>query len=239
MIDLVYPIGHGSLWNNNELRYSLRSVEQHLVGFRNVVIVGERPDWLTNVIHIPCPDLGRTRPEHIYRKILKACQSSEVSDDFLFMNDDFFYLQDRQADKIPWYSDGTLDSVIEKERPTKAYTRMLIHTRNWLENRGLPTIHYDIHVPCIYKKQEFIRVFQDVDWSQGPGYVIKSMYANRVGVQPAFYEDCKINGPQEYIAAIEYLVRDRFVFSIGDNVINEVFESFCNNYFPNKSNFEL
>ena len=49
MIDVVIPLGTGSRWQDNELRYCLRSIEKNLSGVNEVVIVGEKPKWLTNV----------------------------------------------------------------------------------------------------------------------------------------------------------------------------------------------
>jgi hypothetical protein len=56
-MDLVYVLGSGSRWGDNELRYSLRSVEKHLKGYNNVYLVGDKPDWVRNVTHIPKQDI--------------------------------------------------------------------------------------------------------------------------------------------------------------------------------------
>lgn len=57
-IDLVYILGSGSQWRNNELRFSLRSVQKNLKGYRNIYIVGENPGFLKNTSpkpQIPSP----------------------------------------------------------------------------------------------------------------------------------------------------------------------------------------
>ena len=40
-MDVVYILGKGSVWKDNEIRYSLRSIEKHLTGFDRVFIVGQ------------------------------------------------------------------------------------------------------------------------------------------------------------------------------------------------------
>ena len=55
-IDVVYVLGKGTKWNDNEIRFSLRSLAKNVTGIRNVYIVGERPDFLKRVIHISYPD---------------------------------------------------------------------------------------------------------------------------------------------------------------------------------------
>ena len=55
-IDVVYVLGTGSNWDNNEIRFSLRSLAKNLKGMGRVFVVGERPAFLQNVIHIPAKD---------------------------------------------------------------------------------------------------------------------------------------------------------------------------------------
>ena len=71
MISVVYPLGTGSKWQNNELRYSLRSLSK-ISGIGDVFIVGEKPDWVRNVIHIPCKDVPFRKEYSIYTKIMAA-----------------------------------------------------------------------------------------------------------------------------------------------------------------------
>ena len=44
-MDIVYILGNGSKFNNEEIRYSLRSLEK-FVNFDRVFIVGECPKFL-------------------------------------------------------------------------------------------------------------------------------------------------------------------------------------------------
>ena len=54
-MDIVIPLGTGSRWQNNELRFALRSIEKYLTGYDKIFIIGECPSYLQNIIHIPCP----------------------------------------------------------------------------------------------------------------------------------------------------------------------------------------
>ena len=51
-MDVVYILGTGSTSNDNEIRYSLRSIEKYLIGFNVVYIVGECPKFLKGIIHL-------------------------------------------------------------------------------------------------------------------------------------------------------------------------------------------
>ena len=55
-IDIVYPLGTGSKWQDSELRFSLRSIEKNFIDKGTVWVIGHKPDWLINARHIPMPD---------------------------------------------------------------------------------------------------------------------------------------------------------------------------------------
>src|SRR4051812_29778761 len=108
MINIMFPVGPGSLWDDIELRYSLRSIEKHISGVKDIWIVGVLPSFVKNVRYISFPDEHKCKETNIYRKVLRACQESDITDDFLFFNDDHFMLQDYVADQYPFYQKGDL-----------------------------------------------------------------------------------------------------------------------------------
>jgi len=55
-MDIVYVLGSGSEWDDNEIRFSLRSVEKYLTGVGNVYIIGKKPNFLKDIIHRSVPD---------------------------------------------------------------------------------------------------------------------------------------------------------------------------------------
>jgi len=72
MIDVVYPLGSGSAWDNNELRYSLRSLENNLLDLGRVFVVGQRPPWLVEAVHIPMEDTHRhNKDANLIDKVLE------------------------------------------------------------------------------------------------------------------------------------------------------------------------
>ena len=50
MIDVVYILGDGSKWGNNEIKYSLRSLEKYGKNIRDVYICGNKPYFVNNKI---------------------------------------------------------------------------------------------------------------------------------------------------------------------------------------------
>lgn len=196
MTDILIPLGTGSRHNNLELRFCLRSIEKHLKGIGNIYIVGEKPDFLKNIIHIPFEESSdnNQRANNIYRKILAGCDYHDyieekynysqfptiirdtcLSDNFLFMNDDHFLLQDYEAGEFPYYHRGAivLNDFVSNQPQYKQY-------QNTIRKRfGSDYYDFDVHSPIVLNKKKFIEVFKDLQWPEY-GYAIKTMYSNEM-----------------------------------------------------------
>ncbi len=195
-VDIVYVLGAGSKYNNSEIRYSMRSVVKHLSNFANVVIVGNCPNFARNLIHLPCQDKNDVPDLNIRDKILVACNSPIVSEDFLFMNDDHFFLNDFNAAKFPNYHKGDLGLAIAP-RSMDAYRTRLLNTLNQLKNQRFPTLNFDIHTPILYNKEKFINMVKQFDWRVKEGLVVKSLYGNFYGLKAVQGTDYKVSGEQQ------------------------------------------
>ena len=225
---IVIPLGRGSRNNDLELRYCLRSVEKYLTGYGDVFIVGEKPDWLRNVIHIPCPDFGDKtydKERNIFGKIMAACADDRVSDSFLFMNDDHYLLQEYAAREFPYYYDGRLRDklTISDYKHTVSNTAAIVS----------PNVLYaDIHCPIIYEKAKFATIGR-YNWAVKFGYCIKTLYCYEhvlcSHLRPAV--DLKIEeGP--------YSLTSRPWFSIGDKAFNGDIKRVLQELYPLKSRYE-
>lgn len=193
-MDIVYPLGTGSYANNNELRFSLRSIEKYLTGFGKVWIIGECPDWIQNVNHIPFPDEPlRPFDYNIMKKITRAIEEKELTDKFLFFNDDHFLNSPFVADDFPYYYSTTLEKYTEI-RGNDGYGRRAKATLKHLQAKNLPTKYFDVHAPIIYDKALFLSsVTNAVDWNDRTGFIIKSMYANTLKIEGEKDADNKVN----------------------------------------------
>jgi hypothetical protein len=235
---IAIPLGTGSRWNDTELRYCLRSAEKHLTGYGDVFIIGERPEWLRNVIHIPCPDYGDKtydKERNIYGKIMAACADDRVTDDFFFMNDDHFLLQDYEAGKFPYYCQGWLGEFMT----VTDYNNTVRNTNELLWPLGHDCLYFDIHCSIVYSKEKFTWCVSDADWSKPFGYCIKTVYGNTVaGLQAIEYPDLKIN--EVYSSdKIRKLIAGRPWFSIGDQAREGGLLKVLQELYPRKSKYEL
>lgn len=231
---IVIPLGTGSRWDNTELRYCLRSVEKHLTGYGDIFIIGEKPGWLKNVIHIPFDEgfapKSYEKERNIFNKIMAACHDERVTGRFLFMNDDHFLLQEHEAIRFPFYCDSTLNMFLT----VTDYKYTVQNTLEYFD--GALVGNFDVHAPIVYHK-EYFPCLSKADWSKEWGYCIKSMYCDINGIIGDKYPDLKINEP--YPAdKIHQLIAGRPWFSIGDRAREGDMLQVLQEIYPNKSKYE-
>lgn len=167
--DVVYVVRAGE--SNEELRYSLRSLRNLPHG--KVWISGYMPKWVTGVEHIP------TQPKpggHVHAKgnLRAACEHPDVSESFVYMNDDFFIMEPH--DKLPVMHRGPLDEVIRKGGMATAYTRAMDKTRVILAKRGITEpLMYDLHAPMLVTKTGMLEA---LDLCTYPMIQERTLYGN-------------------------------------------------------------
>jgi len=237
MKDLVIPLGRGGTVEDIELRYCLRSVEKHIKNVRNVVIVGFKPDWIKGIIHLPTEDDHACKETNIYRKVLLACQDPDITEDFLFFNDDHFILQDFDADNFPFFYKGDLLFVLKHLPPYNKYSTCVHKTAYKLKELGLETKNFDTHTPILYNKQKFIEVMTQHDWAPRFGYVVKSLYANQLKIEGVKEPDCKMNDFPS-IESFYERIKERKVFSIGGGALCDGLKYVWDELYPIPSRWE-
>jgi hypothetical protein len=231
MVDMVIPLGNRSTVNNLELKYCLRSIEKYLKGVGKVFIIGECPDWLQRVIHIPKDDTPgiRFKERNIAEKISLACNDKRVSNDFLMVHDDHFLLQPFTAKSFPYVHHGMITVGEGFYRKTKENTMRLF---------GQQIRDYDSHCPILFNKEKFLRAYNATDWTKWYGYLLKTVYCIYNEIQAEYYPDLKIRWmetKEEMLDAID----GRRWFSIGDRCWgNGYMKQVLEELYPNKSKYE-
>jgi hypothetical protein len=215
--DVIIPLNNRSTQKNKELRYCLRSIEQHLSGAGNVFIVGHCPDWLTNVIHIPLEEDARNRfrDRNIMLKMLEACKDSRVSDDFLMVHDDHFLLADYEAGAFPYYHMGLMNEGVGLYGETKQNTKSLLcrEMHDTINN-------FDCHCPIVFNKHRFKTTVPHVGWDRPHGYCLKTLYCVMNGIEGEYMDDIKIRMPLK-LDDIRLALHGRKWFSSGDRCFTE------------------
>lgn len=231
-MDVVIPLGTGSKWRDNELRYALRSIEKHLKGYRDIYIVGECLKWLSEAIHIPAKDTFGRKEYSIFSKIMKAVDDPRVSDDFVFWNDDIFLIKDLHVNDFKFWYEGTLWEKHEKSHGH--YKAAIGNLVGYCNELSAP--YMDIHTPIIYGKDK-MKLLNNMDWTKE--YVIKSLYVIHAFGQNEFEKmpDLKINKHLPY-DEIQAKLAGRTFFSIGAYGVCPGMTRTLNELFPTKSKYE-
>lgn len=239
-IDVVYVLGTGSKWDNNELRFSIRSITKNLKNFRNIVVVGECPKWLTNVIHFPYPDVyGPGNADgNIIEKVKHAIKCEDLTDDFLFINDDHYILKPVNAKDIPAYHKGCLTSYPDTHWDNSLWRTRLFNTMNVLRLKGFSSFNYDIHVPILFNKHKFLKAIDLFDYKKGIGFTMKSLYGN-VNCEGVFIGDKKQRVFSFLTMAEIKKFMDADFLTVNDNGLNANCRYALQQRFPKKSKYEL
>ncbi|MDX3345878.1 hypothetical protein PV387_03365 [Streptomyces sp. ME02-6987-2C] len=153
-LDLVVPVREKAV--NQELRYALRSWSAHLP-HRRVWIIGYKPAWLAGVRHVPTRQTG-TKYANTTAAMWLACEHPEISDPFLYANDDMFVME--LVDEMPVLHRGPLRDVeaYYSARASGQYLRGMRETRDLLARHGhRDPLSYELHVPLPVSKAGMLR----------------------------------------------------------------------------------
>lgn len=239
MIDVVYVLGHGSTWSDNELRFSLRSLQDHLTDLGQVFVVGARPRWLTGVIYLPYPDKYSCKERNIMEKVAYACGHPDLTQRFLHVHDDHFTLQPARGAEVPNWCAGPLDQLARAVKVTNHWRDAVLNTNRVLLQRGFENRNFDVHFPIVFDKTLYPKVMDEYDWRGEPrGFVVKSLYANTLELPYEVTTDIKLNGRLTLPQLVERL-RGRPWWSVSSAALNLTLKDLFQHLYPNPSRFEL
>lgn len=228
-LDIVYFVKEG--YENEELRYSLRSIDQNLP-HRNVWIYGWPPCGIRPDRVARFAQTGKTKWDRVRSMYKKLVLNDDLSSDFILFNDDFFVM--KPITDLKQYYDGTLEdriNVIEKHfnGPTK-YTMRLRRTHDHLKKLKLPVKNYELHIPIIINKKKFL---EQLDLYSGLDGASRSFYGNTYKIGGTKRKDVKVydlddnfNHNTDFLSTTDV--------SFEDGKVGE----FIRSKFPYKSRFE-
>lgn len=244
--DLVYILKPSE--NNPDLRYSLRSVAK-FCNFRRVWVIGYKPSWIKNVRYIPTLQKG-TKWKNSTLNWLTACKCSEISDNFILMNDDFFAIKPINN----WEEElnvclSQICTEINKYTAKKKsrWQSGFEYAENLLSKLHCKNTHcYEAHVPIIVNKQNFITTMQEkpiVEFTSTTKVLHKrTIYKNLYpySIQPRQIKDVKISLGKD----LSDVWLDEAWLSVFDDTVGNTkqfpkLNQFLNSMFPNKCKFEI
>lgn len=231
-----------------ELLMALRSIEKNFKEDFQIVIIGDKPAWLSNeAIFIDAPNISRNAGVDTLHKIMMAIVDERVSDHFIMTYDDIYFnspviLPDIQI----LVANGTLS---RPDDSTTFFHKNKSRTIDALDSRMLKKFNYDTHTPYYFEKEklaELLEVFEEFN-SETESLLLSSIYFNYhyPDFTPLMIDNVKgnyllrlINQNPDPNAFQKYIVGKKFV----NNSINgytKMLVDYLNKNFPEKSRFEV
>jgi len=168
--DIVYFLKQSP--KNEELRYSLRSVEANWQ-YNSVWFYGGCPDGIRPDYHVSPRQIAPTKWERVRNMLYEACKNDNITEDFWLFNDDFFIMKPMSENMPPQYN-GDLVKYIEKTEKKHngpdGFTTSLRHLVKTLHDAGKGTLNYAVHKPILINRKKMLKVldlFPDEPMSRG------------------------------------------------------------------------
>lgn len=244
IMDLLYIVSHSN-WNDNELRYSLRSIEKYASNVGRVFVCGDIPTWLSDeVVKIPCNNPYPRKAKNILYKVMYAIDHSDIGNEFLMSSDDIFHIRPIDLDNYPHYwKNGDIISVPE-ELKNKRIGKIIDCTVSILKRFGYPLEDYGgghclHHVDAaILRNMPKIR---EASMQSEYGCVFDSMMGGAIYMLKHPEEEIRYDVKVDVYENEEELLQiigDSTCFSIDDESFQYGMREYLKKLYQNKSKYE-
>lgn len=218
-MDIVIPYRKA---RSDELIYALRSLKNFNHG--KVFIIGDDPQ-LQNITYIPYRQTGNIA-ENTQRILDIACAAPEISDNFVWMADDMYFM--KPVYRIPVLHRGTYDEIIEryKLRLHNFYVNRMVQTNKMLKSLGIENpLCYEVHAPFVINKKRW----QALDLPNGCNKL--SMYGNVYKLGGTRTRDMKVR-------ARDWIPSGSFASSYDNTFRTNSLGKYVRELFPDRSVYE-
>lgn len=229
VMDFVYICKPG---DNEELRYSIRSV---LYSFpdANIWLVGGKPKWYSgNYISV---EQNHHKYANAINNLHAICDSNEISEEFVLMNDDFFII--KKINRIDYFYNGLLSNKISnytKITGSSMYIKKLILTRTRLIEYGIENpLDYELHIPMVMEKEKLKHIILKY-----PSCLWRSMYGNIYSVGGNEMEDVKIYTNKKHSARSNEITEHSTFLSTEDQAFSLAFDKVFSRMFTSPTTCE-
>lgn len=166
--------------DEESLKGILRYIESSCVGFNEIVIVGDKPDWIQGVIYIgfSSAENFKQRMKNKFEKLKAVCLHKSVTKAFVWIDCDFTsvmfskYMPSFDARKPIRLRDNSYEMI------RSAYRIALERTQKVIKRRGFFSGIYFNNNPITFRKDRLLNTFDDYDFNSLYGYCIKTLYVN-------------------------------------------------------------
>ena len=156
-----------------------------------------------------------------------------MSDNFVLMNDDFFFL--KRTENVEYFNKGKLEAS-RKNHSTHGgyYYRAISDTMEMLRDMGIdhPT-DFEVHYPIIFNKHKLLKTLEKI--SQEEGFLFRSIYGNLNNIESKYRRDVKVFNIEQFRRS-----RLKDFMSTDEKIVTDIrFQKWIDNRFKEKSSFEI
>lgn len=242
-----------------ELKYALRSIAKHVKGDIEVVLIGDKPDYVSDqVIHIEHKravggSIDLPKCNDAWNKLKTAIDSGLLSKVFVYTYDDICFLQDVEPMELrKLYAEEDLHKVTKwnEEPAAKKHVGMIRNTLAALKKRKLPGWNYETHLPKVLNAVRVKRIDREFD-GQKNRFLLNLLYGNYYykehtphllkkgdNVKVAFDGGAK-SYSNKSLATMRKAVEGARFLNWNDKGYNQNVEDLLNELFPDKCRFEV
>lgn len=190
-IDILIPFIEGPD-DSLELRYTLRSIEKYLQVDPVIWILGECPNWLTNVNVIKLERKGGNfkKFKDQLNKIHHFINLKNIGDEFIYMYDDQFFINPVTIDEIKkpraYYNFKKIDItqfLNTHQTAGKNWKDLFEKTILKLKEQNKPLFGYETHMPRCFEVNKVKEIFKKYNCLEEP-YQFSTLYYNNYCTNP-------------------------------------------------------
>lgn len=235
MITFVYPLIK-SKWNE-EIKYSLRSLNKYFKDSFEIYIIGYKPEYINNknIKHIPFFDSKEMSVASNSSAKLKIAREI-LNKPFIWIYDDVYLLKDSYLNDLKKRTIiENLDKVKNKGDNT-TWKKKLWNTYDALKSKKYSGYNFATHLPIYLEPKKIDRIFDEFKILEGE-HLFSVAYPNVFLEQPVEFCSEKIGF---YSDKNELTwTNDKRFLNHDDKGLTDKLKEKIKNLFPSKSRFEI
>lgn len=242
-MDILYTVSNSSQWDDHqELKYSIRSFSKYYKDIDRIFVVGHKPKWLKNVVHIPMDSniYGRKKNANIIMSIIRAC-SSNISGNFLYVSDDFFLTRDsydKDFERVSNLGDYSKFSYNGNHYFSKCIDLTIKRLKR---NKAKSFMNCESHGPCILNKKSYPEIMLSTKIVENDDVCILpfTYYYNKVkDIQFNFGNRTGFMNHKMDIEMLENIFESKQTLCITDGKLTSDIKDILRRRFPKKCRYE-
>ena len=228
----------------DELRMALRSLHKFLRFGVNVVVIGDREEWMSDEVTVIEHDCVSDNPQiDVVEKLKLAIVADEVTEKFIWSNDDIYLIAPVM---LAHFEVPKNKGALRPELYKGVYKENMLSTVELLTD--FPKLDFGTHTPIVYQKQKLVDMFERFPELNAGGYLISSVYFNTLwDTEPI--SSIELNWQSDNIALsivskqpdsekFEELVSKKMFLNNAESGYSDFLMKYLLTMFPDKSDFE-